>query len=131
MKLFVDPEGPGAAAGVGAMIKPSMPRALDIREIQTVMQDFARAARNALAAGFDGVELHAGNGYLLEQFLDPHSNRRDDSYGGTPGNRLRFLCEMPPTELLGLPWPRGLAFRGRGANGQPDPLLRSQTQGTD
>ena len=93
MKVFIDPEGRGAAAGVGEMIGPSMPRVLSQSEIEAIVHDFARAARNALAAGFDGVELHAGNGYLIEQFLNPHSNRREDHYGGALTNRLRFLRE--------------------------------------
>src|SRR5690606_4652751 len=55
--------------------------------------DYARGARNAIAAGFDGVELHAANGYLIDQFLRDSSNARIDAYGGSIGNRIRFLVE--------------------------------------
>jgi N-ethylmaleimide reductase len=57
-------------------------------------QEFVKAAVNAVKAGFDGVELHAANGYLLEQFLSPHSNQRTDNYGGSVENRIRFVLEV-------------------------------------
>ncbi|PWR23959.1 alkene reductase [Zavarzinia compransoris] len=72
----------------------SMPRALDIGEIPAVVESFARAARNAVAAGFDGVELHGANGYLIDQFLRDGANRRDDAYGGPVAHRTRFLFEV-------------------------------------
>ena len=71
-----------------------VPHALTEVEIGTVVQDYAHAARNAIAAGFDGVEIHAGNGYLIDQFLQAGSNRRTDQYGGSPANRARFLWEV-------------------------------------
>ncbi|MDP1346458.1 alkene reductase, partial [Klebsiella pneumoniae] len=55
---------------------------------------YAEAARNAIAAGFDGVEIHSANGYLVNQFISAHANRRDDEYGGSLDNRLRFLREI-------------------------------------
>jgi N-ethylmaleimide reductase len=58
------------------------------------VQEFVRSARRAVAAGFDGVELHAANGYLLEQFLHPGSNQRTDAYGGSVENRARFVLEV-------------------------------------
>lgn len=67
------------------------PRALTTREVLAVVQDFVRAAENAMQAGFDGVELHGANGYLIEQFLRDSSNHRDDIYGGSIANRARFL----------------------------------------
>jgi N-ethylmaleimide reductase len=70
-----------------------MPRALETREIPGVIEDFAQATRNALAAGFDGVELHSASGYLPMQFLSPHTNRRTDAYGGSVNNRIRFVVE--------------------------------------
>lgn len=70
------------------------PRALEREEIPGVVADYARGAENARAAGFDGVELHAANGYLPDQFLDPIANRRGDDYGGTAANRARFLLEV-------------------------------------
>jgi N-ethylmaleimide reductase len=70
------------------------PEALDEAGIAAIIAEFAQAAENARAAGFDGVEIHAGNGYLIDQFLCEGSNRRDDGYGGAPANRARFLAEV-------------------------------------
>lgn len=72
----------------------STPRALDIAEIPAIVQDFRRAARNAIEAGFDGVEVHGANGYLIDQFLRDGSNKRTDAYGGSIENRTRFLVEV-------------------------------------
>jgi N-ethylmaleimide reductase len=70
------------------------PHELSVPEIEAIVQQYAQAARNAIAAGFDGVEIHAGNGYLIDQFLHENSNRRTDAYGGSPQNRSRLLWEM-------------------------------------
>ncbi|WP_437683360.1 alkene reductase [Sorangium sp. So ce131] len=70
-----------------------MPRALDTAEVEGVVDEYARATERAFAAGFDGVELHAGSGYLPEQFLSSGTNRRSDRYGGSLENRLRFTLE--------------------------------------
>jgi N-ethylmaleimide reductase len=70
------------------------PRALETSEIPEIVEAFRRAARNALNAGFDGVEVHGANGYLIEQFLQSHTNRRTDRYGGGIKNRVRFLMEV-------------------------------------
>lgn len=70
------------------------PRALETGEIQGVVQQYAAAAQNAMAAGFDGVEVHAANGYLIDQFLRDRTNRRSDQYGGSIENRTRFLLEV-------------------------------------
>jgi N-ethylmaleimide reductase len=69
-------------------------RALDIDEIPSVVEEFTVATRNAAAAGFDGVELHAAYGFLLDQFLQDGSNRRTDRYGGSVANRVRLLMEV-------------------------------------
>jgi len=69
------------------------PRALDIDEIPDIVADYAAAARRAIQAGFDGVEIHAANGYLLDQFLRSSTNKRTDRYGGSVENRARFLLE--------------------------------------
>ncbi|KAG2780414.1 putative 12-oxophytodienoate reductase 11 [Phytophthora cactorum] len=69
------------------------PRALEVDEIPGIVEDYKTATKNALAAGFDGVELHAANGYLLEQFLCDATNKRTDKYGGSIDNRARFLFE--------------------------------------
>ncbi|MET4059435.1 N-ethylmaleimide reductase [Arthrobacter sp. UYP6] len=70
-----------------------VPHALTEAELPGVTADFVSAARNAMKAGFDGVELHGANGYLLHEFLSPISNVRTDSYGGSPENRARFVLE--------------------------------------
>ena len=75
-------------------IDVSAPRALDIAEIPAIVEDFRRAARNAVSAGFDGVEVHGANGYLIDQFLRDGSNHRGDAYGGSIENRTRFLVEV-------------------------------------
>jgi hypothetical protein len=69
-------------------------RALRLDEIPRILDDYAHAARNAIAAGFDGVQIHAANGYLIDQFLRDSSNLRDDAYGGPPENRIRLLVEV-------------------------------------
>ncbi|GAB3498234.1 alkene reductase [Spirosoma knui] len=70
------------------------PRALSTEEVKEVIQEFVQAAKNAIEAGFDGVELHGANGYLIEQFLRPSSNQRTDEYGGSAENNARFALEV-------------------------------------
>ena len=70
------------------------PRALELSEIPALVERFAQAARDALGAGFNGVEIHGGNGYLLDQFLRASTNRRTDAYGGSKENRARLLMEV-------------------------------------
>ncbi|WP_410605824.1 alkene reductase [Amycolatopsis sp. lyj-90] len=70
------------------------PRELDDDAIRATIADFAAAARNAIAAGFDGVELHSANGYLLHQFLAPNTNQRTDAWGGSPAGRARLAAEV-------------------------------------
>jgi len=72
----------------------SVPRALELSEIPALIQDYRQAARNAITAGFDGVEVHAANGYLIDQFLRDGSNQRTDEYGGSIENRTRLLDEV-------------------------------------
>ncbi len=72
----------------------SMPRALALDELPGIVDDFRQAAANAIAAGFDGVEIHGANGYLLEQFAKDGANHRDDAYGGSVQNRARLLLEV-------------------------------------
>ena len=91
---------PSAIAAPDTMITASgpqpypTPRALEIAEIPGVVAEFVQAARTAVEAGADGVEVHAANGYLVHQFLAPSSNERTDTYGGTPANRARFAIEV-------------------------------------
>src|ERR1700687_5842964 len=70
------------------------PRALATVEIPEIVEQYRHATRNALAAGFDGVEIHAANGYLIEQFLRDSTNQRADGYGGSRQNRARLLLEV-------------------------------------
>ncbi|MHC5653763.1 alkene reductase [Stappia sp. ICDLI1TA098] len=72
----------------------SMPRALDLDEIPGIVEDFRQAAANAIAAGFDGVEIHGANGYLLDQFAKDGANTRTDAYGGSIENRARLMLEV-------------------------------------
>lgn len=78
----------------GGFAPTGAPRALAADEIAATVDDYRRAARNAIAAGFDGVEIHGANGYLIDQFLRDTTNRRDDGYGGPIANRTRFLREV-------------------------------------
>ncbi len=71
-----------------------MPRALDVNELAGLVEGYVAAAQKALAAGFDGVEVHGGNGYLIDQFLHHDTNRREDDYGGSPENMCRFGLEV-------------------------------------
>lgn len=89
---------PVAPAGemftVGGMKEMPAPRELSVEEIAATVEDFRRAAAAAIAAGADGVEIHAANGYLLHQFLSSNANRRTDAYGGSVENRIRFVLEV-------------------------------------
>ncbi len=94
------PVAPSAVAAAGEAMtfegmKPfETPRALEIGEMPGIVDQFCRGARNAMAAGFDAVEIHGGNGYLLDQFVRDGTNRRTDAYGGPVENRLRLPLEI-------------------------------------
>lgn len=94
------PIAPSAVAAKGDTHTPKgkrdyvTPRAMTVEEIAQTVRDYARAAGSAKAAGFDGVEIHGANGYLIDQFLRDGSNRRTDAYGGSAENRTRFLLEV-------------------------------------
>jgi N-ethylmaleimide reductase len=94
------PLAPSPIAPEGQTVTPEgmkpfvTPRALATDEIPEVVLQFRAGAENAMAAGFDGVEINAANGYLIDQFLRDGSNRRTDRYGGSSGNRIRFLLEI-------------------------------------
>src|SRR6187399_2032736 len=110
----------------GKAVPYETPRALETSEISGVVDAYRQAAKNALAAGFDGVEVHGANGYLIEQFLQSHSNLRTDQYGGGIENRSRFLMEV--TQAVVEVWganrvgvrlsPYGIA----NGSGEPDPM---------
>ncbi|MFC8519282.1 alkene reductase [Streptomyces sp. NPDC057257] len=93
------PVGPSAVPAVGEVFTPSgrlpapTPRALETAEVPEHVQSYADAARRAVDAGFDGVELHGANGYLISQFLSSNANLRTDRYGGPVANRIRFAVE--------------------------------------
>jgi N-ethylmaleimide reductase len=80
--------------GEGELVPFVTPRALQIEEMPYIVQQYARGSRNALEAGFDGVEVHAANGYLLDQFINSSTNRRTDAYGGPIENRMRLLIDV-------------------------------------
>jgi N-ethylmaleimide reductase len=92
---------PSAVAAAGQMWTDQqgmqnhpVPKAMDKNDLERVKQDYVQASKLAISADIDGVELHAANGYLLGQFLNPRSNIRDDEYGGSPENRRRFVLEV-------------------------------------
>lgn len=94
------PVGPSAIGYDGQAFTPDglkkivTPRALEVSELPGIAEDYAQAARNAMRAGFDGIELHGASGYLLDQFLRDGSNQREDDYGGSVENRARFPLEV-------------------------------------
>ncbi|KAK7423203.1 hypothetical protein QQZ08_009200 [Neonectria magnoliae] len=101
--FFAKPIAPSAVAlqmGSGLVAKAvtallfGTPREMSVSDIETVVSQFARSARLAAESGFAGVEVHAGHGFLLEQFLSTKSNRRTDAYGGTPAKRVRIVVEV-------------------------------------
>ncbi len=85
---------PGKAHTYGGKQPYEAPRALRADEIPALLEDYRVASRNAMAAGFDGVQVHAANGYLIDQFLRDNTNTRDDAYGGNVANRIRLLTEV-------------------------------------
>lgn len=97
----LQPVGPSDVTAAGEIFTDSLgmqphsaPFALTLQGIKDIISDFVTAAENAMQAGFDGVELHAANGYLLEQFLNPNVNNRSDQYGGSIENRSRLIIEI-------------------------------------
>jgi N-ethylmaleimide reductase len=114
------------ATADGKVVPYETPRALETGEIAGVIDAYRQGAENALQAGFDGVEIHGANGYLIEQFLQSHTNLRADQYGGSFENRARFLIEVTQAvigvwgaERVGVRLsPYGVA----NGSGEPDPL---------
>ncbi|WP_137819914.1 alkene reductase [Pseudomonas sp. 2FG] len=105
---FLDGEAPVAPSAIAAkghvsLLRPlreyPTPRALETEEIADIVEAYRHAAENAKAAGFDGVEIHGANGYLLDQFLQDSTNRRSDQYGGSLENRARLLLEVTDAVL--------------------------------
>src|SRR6266508_2811857 len=100
----------GEAFTQNGKVKIVTPRALETRELPGIVEQFRSAAENAKAAGFDGVELHGANGYLLDQFLRDGSNRRTDDYGGSIENRARFPLEVTEA-VLGVWDPQRVGYK--------------------
>jgi N-ethylmaleimide reductase len=127
------PIGPSAIAAAGNAFTSDFervpfetPRALETAEMPALVESYAQAARNALAAGFDGVEIHGANGYLIEQFLHRRSNQRTDRYGGSIENRSRLAIEIAEAvakvfgaDRVGI---RLSPFGIANDSGEPDPL---------
>lgn len=84
----------GIEDGREGRVQVSEPRALVTAEIKEIIADYVKSAINAIQAGFDGIEIHAANGYLIDQFLNPDTNQRTDHYGGSIENRARFVLEV-------------------------------------
>jgi N-ethylmaleimide reductase len=120
------PEEFKAMTADGKIVPYETPRALETIEVLGIVSAFRQAARNAMAAGFDGVEIHGANGYLLEQFLQSRSNQRTDQYGGSIENRVRLLIEVTQAAIevwgahrVGVRLsPYGIA----NGSGEPDPM---------
>lgn len=106
------PVAPSAVAAAGQNYTDAgmkdfvVPRPLETEEIKTIVKDFAAAARNAIEAGFDGIEIHGANGYLIQQFLSTNVNLRTDEYGGSIENRSRFLLEVVDAIVAEIGWER-------------------------
>ena len=103
-----DKLAPSPIAATGQVFTPQgmcdfpVPREMTAADIRQTIDDFAAAARNAVAAGFDGVEIHGGNGFLLHQFLSDHTNQRCDGYGGGIAARVRFVVEVVEAVVLAI-----------------------------
>ncbi len=129
--IFLDGETPVAPSalppnGTVTMVRPKrpwvIPRALRADEMPQIVEQFATAARMALSAGFDGIEIHGANGYLFDQFLQGSSNIRTDEYGGAPENRMRLLLEV--VDRLSDLWPAdriGVHLSPRSGHSVSDP----------
>ena len=120
------PEDLRTATAEGKVVTYETPRALETAEIPGLIEAYRQAANNALKAGFDGVEIHGANGYLIEQFLQSKTNLRTDRYGGSIENRVRFLMEVTKAAIevwgadrVGVRLsPYGIA----NDSGEPDPM---------
>ncbi len=84
-EMYTDTAGPQAHP---------VPKAMTLADIQQAQAEFVKASENAIEAGFDGIEIHGANGYLVDQFINPASNQREDEYGGSSENRVRFAIEV-------------------------------------
>jgi N-ethylmaleimide reductase len=110
-------------------VEPEVPHALTLEEIEELKKDYVKAAHLAKKAGFDGVEIHSANGYLMDEFLQSCSNQRTDKYGGSPENRVRLLAEVVeaiiadgsyPANRIGFRLSPNGAFGGMGSEDNPE-----------
>ncbi|MEN5434989.1 alkene reductase [Sphingobacterium faecium] len=90
----------GAPNGDATFVPVEEPREMTQEDMEVVIQEFAQGAKNAIEAGFDGVEIHGANGYLIDQFLRSNSNQRIDAYGGTQENRIRLLIQITKAVIM-------------------------------
>lgn len=113
-EMYTDQEGPQP--------HPT-PRAMTAEDIEAAIEEFVQAAKNAKEAGFDGIELHGANGYLIEQFLNPAANQRTDEFGGSPENRNRFALEVAKRTAAAIGAENvGIRLSPFGANGDMVPF---------
>ena len=137
--LFLNGERPVAPSAIAAkghvsLLRPQQeyvtPRALETAEIPVIVEAYRKAAMNAQMAGFDGVEIHGANGYLLDQFLQDSTNQRTDNYGGSIANRARLMLEVTDAVLSvwepGSVWPASGAAHGRTFHGRFRPSRHLQ-----
>jgi len=103
------------------------PRALEMSEMAGIAEDFAQAAKQALAAGFDGVQIHGAHGYLLHSFMSPWSNRRDDAYGGPAENRMRLPVEVARAVRAAVPDDVPVMYRASCVDGEGGGLTLEDT----
>lgn len=132
----IQPKGKKLASYGGGPGPFPVPEELSTGEIGAIVQGFVNAAKNAVLAGFNGIELHAANGYLLDQFITPYTNQRKDNYGGSVSNRLRIVSEIaqrihevvPENFVIGLRISEGkvndLAYRWEGGSQMAHIILK-------
>ena len=121
----------------GTLVDTAMPRALAADELPALLEEYAAAARNAMAAGIDGVELHCASGYLINQFLNPASNVREDEFGGSAENRIRFpvmvlkaLADAIGADRVGFRISPGNPYNGMDPS-DPGPVFAALLDGID
>ena len=128
------PVAPSAIAAAGHVnqirpLKPFVtPRALELNEIPAIIEAYRKGAKNAKVAGFDGVEIHGANGYLLDQFLQDGTNKRTDRYGGAIENRARLMLEV--TDAVISVWPAGRVGMHLAPRGDAQDMKDSNTRVT-
>lgn len=122
-EMYTDQEGPQPQP---------VPEEMSAADIESTIEEFVQSAKNAVAAGFDGIELHGANGYLIEQFLNPSANQRTDEWGGSPENRNRFAIEVArrTAEAIGAD-KVGIRLSPYGANGDLKPFEGLDAQYTE